>query len=257
MICSSMEPMEGKGILGRARDRKYINSYNEFLANSEFTKRHFQKFYGRTADVLTPPIAMDVVAPSQLKNKERIILAVDRIVPDKCLLEMISAFRQLVDEGRKDLKFVIIGNTDVKEKDYYQKVLDEKGNYPIEILSDAKYEELLSWYKKALIFWHAKGYGVSNENPLNMEHFGMTTVEAMKNGCIPVVINKAGPKEVVERIDKSLLWDDLDELKRITSNLLDDSERIRELQALVLKEAENYQMSVFESKVLEMVGRNV
>ena len=85
----------------------------------------------------------------------------------------------------------------------------------------------------------------------------MTTVEAMKNGCIPVVINKAGPKEVVERIDKSLLWDDLDELKRITSNLLDDSERIRELQALVLKEAENYQMSVFESKVLEMVGRNV
>ena len=39
------------------------------------------------------------------------------------------------------------------------------------------------------------GYG--EESPQNFEHFGITTVEAMSAGCVPVVIDKGGQKEIV------------------------------------------------------------
>jgi len=40
----------------------------------------------------------------------------------------------------------------------------------------------------------------------------MTTVEAMSAGCIPVVINKGGQKEIVEHGTSGFLWNTLDEL---------------------------------------------
>ena len=55
-------------------------------------------------------------------------------------------------------------------------------------------EKLLS---TASIFWSATGYGIGDDQPWNAEHFGMTTVEAMAGGCVPVVIDKAGQREII------------------------------------------------------------
>ena len=56
-----------------------------------------------------------------------------------------------------------------------------------------------------------------------MEHFGMTTVEAMSAGCIPVVINKGGQKEIVTS-DCGYTWDDPKQLVSYTEQLLTLSE---------------------------------
>ena len=55
-------------------------------------------------------------------------------------------------------------------------------------------EKLLS---TASIFWSATGYGERDDQPWAAEHFGMTTVEAMAGGCVPVVIDKAGQQEII------------------------------------------------------------
>lgn len=246
---------KGKGMLGSVRDKRYVESYNGFISNSEFTKHHLELMYGVSSDVITPPITVDSISLSALKKKEKIIIAVDRLVRDKCLVEMITSFREIVDKGYVDYRFIIIGNKDSRELDYYNRIVELSNNYPIEIHNDIGYEELVSWYQKALIFWHAKGYGIPDENPFNMEHFGMTTVEAMKNGCIPVVINKAGPKEVVEKVSKDLLWDTLEEMQEITISIINNQDTIDCLQKKVLIEANNYNINDFKSRIVDIVER--
>ena len=64
---------------------------------------------------------------------------------------------------------------------------------------DASGAELRDLYARASIFWHAAGLGEDPErHPDRYEHFGITTVEAMSAGAVPVVIDAAGQVEIVE-----------------------------------------------------------
>lgn len=236
-------------------DSDYANSYDLFVSNSEFGKIHLKKMYGKDAVVLYPPVIFPPIKNELLKKKERIILAVDRFVPDKKILEMIEAYKALPQSSRDLYKLVIIGNKDTKEEEYYNSVIHEINGFSIEIYHDLSFEELLSWYKKAMIFWHAKGYQVSDDNPKNMEHFGMTTVEAMINGCVPVVINKAGQREIMKFGLEFLAWDDLNQFVSITNSLINDENRIRELQPVVIEVAQRFSYRVFENKANEIVER--
>ena len=38
------------------------------------------------------------------------------------------------------------------------------------------------------------------------EHFGITTVEAMAAGCVPVVIDKADQREIVRHVTDGYRW---------------------------------------------------
>ena len=69
----------------------------------------------------------------------------------------------------------------------------------IEILTDSEFETLQTYYSKAKIYWHAAGFGEDLEkHPDRAEHFGMSTVEAMSAGCVPVVFAGGGQLEIVQ-----------------------------------------------------------
>ncbi len=54
---------------------------------------------------------------------------------------------------------------------------------------DAPGAELADLYARASIFWHAAGLGEDAEDdPNRMEHFGISIVEAMSAGAVPVVL---------------------------------------------------------------------
>ena len=57
---------------------------------------------------------------------------------------------------------------------------------------------------------------------MRVEHFGISTVEAMAAGCVPVVINRGGQSEIVEHGATGFLWDTLAELKEYTATLVSD-----------------------------------
>src|SRR5262249_31745169 len=54
------------------------------------------------------------------------------------------------------------------------------------------------------------------------EHFGIVTVEAMAAGCVPVVVNKGGQREIVQHGVNGFLWNTLEELKGYTQLLARD-----------------------------------
>ena len=71
---------------------------------------------------------------------------------------------------------------------------------PVTLHPDASGAELRDLYGRASIFWHAAGLGEDpDRHPDRYEHFGITTVEAMSAGAVPVVIDAAGQIEIVEQ----------------------------------------------------------
>jgi glycosyltransferase involved in cell wall biosynthesis len=113
---------------------------------------------------------------------------------------LIKAFIQMCDKGLKDWRLILAGGSlaEEKENQFLKELKRQAMNYPIEFLVNIDFEGLRNIYGKAKIFWHAAGFGIEEEKePYRVEHFGITTVEAKAAGCVPVVIDKGGLREIV------------------------------------------------------------
>src|SRR5690606_11935124 len=130
-------------------------------------------------------------------------------------IPMIKAFKKMCDNGFTGFEYHLCGGTHSEKihMDYLNKVKKEAKGYPIFIHTDISFDQLKELYAKSSIFWHAEGFGEDeNKHPDRFEHFGITTVEAMASGCIPVVIAKAGQIEIVQGGVNGFLWNNLNEL---------------------------------------------
>jgi len=105
--------------------------------------------------------------------------------------------------------------------EYVESIKEISEGYPVKVLTNLSFDRLAGLFRKASIFWHASGLGEDEEaHPEKFEHFGITTVEAMSAGCIPVVIEKGGQKEIVTDGIDGFLFRDLEELKEKTLDII-------------------------------------
>ncbi|WP_082132442.1 glycosyltransferase family 4 protein [Luteimonas sp. FCS-9] len=187
--------------------RQFLDSYDLLLANSEFTGGWIRERWGRRADVLPPPIDVGRYRSSDLEEKRKVVLSVGRFFAgdhNKKHLEMISAFRRICDRGLlpEGWEYHLAGSVHSERGDhlrYFEKVNELAQGYPIRILGNLGSAELLGEYAAASIFWHGSGWGEDEfAEPEKMEHFGMTTCEAMAAGVVPIVMPLGGQRETVE-----------------------------------------------------------
>ena len=98
------------------------------------------------------------------------------------------------------------------------------------------------------------GFSVNeNEDPLHLEHFGMTTVEAMTAGVIPIVINKGGQKEIVDNGENGYTWNTLDELIEKTVSLIDDNVKAKEMSEKAKLKSEQYCINSFSENLKNII----
>jgi glycosyltransferase involved in cell wall biosynthesis len=75
-------------------------------------------------------------------------------------------------------------------------------------------------YQAAAVYWHATGYGSDvQQQPAKQEHFGISTVEAMSAGAVPVVYSSGGQQEIVTDGVDGFLWNDVERLMSMTREL--------------------------------------
>lgn len=239
--------------IGFILDNKYRNSYTQFWVNSKFTGKYLKIYWNLDAIIVNPPIDMQLISQTEFLKKENTILIVGRIVPDKKIKEMIMAFLEIKSKLSK-YNLVVVGNKDTNCLEYYNELKKiEEQNRSIRILADISYDDLVTEYKKAKIFWHAKGLGVDSANPLLMEHFGMTTVEAMANGCLPIVINKAGQREIIENGKFGFLWNNIDELQKQTLMVANNEIVLDRIAKNAMIQSENFLFPYFSKKIKQLI----
>jgi len=228
--------------------------YSHFFANSEFTRAWVKKRWGADADVLYPPVEM--FSPGK---KENIIMSAGRFFVgghNKKHLLMMCAFKNLVNAGLKGWEYHLVGSVtgDPVSQAYLDIVRDFAKGYPIFIHANAPFSKLSETYSKCRIFVHATGYGESDsETPERFEHFGLTTVEAMSSGAVPVVIDAGGQKELVRDGVNGYLWQDEKTLARRLTELTSDETLRKKLAEEAVKTSRQYSRESFVAKVRELL----
>jgi glycosyltransferase involved in cell wall biosynthesis len=230
--------------------------------NSTFTKQIIEPAWPVEVTVVHQPQIQQTVPDSQIeevvKHKQKIIIHVGRFfrqLHSKKQDVLVELFKQLLTAHPKETKgwkLVLIGS--VEDEKYAQEVKEAAQGYPIELLHQESRQELLEWYQRSSIYWHATGYGVDQvTHPEKVEHFGISTGEAMSYGCAPVVINKGGQPEVVGGELAHLLWNDKAECIATTLDLIMHSTKLRKAQLQAHTSIKRFSPQVFRQKLQKMI----
>ena len=208
----------GQSIANKTKFRRY----QAVVCNSQFTKKHIDQEFGVRSEVIYPPVGINEFRPLK---KEKIILTVGRFTAystNKKQKEMVQFFKTLA----KNLplwEFRLVGGLLEQDKTYFQEVVKLTEGLSAYVFPNDPFAQLQDHYGRAMIYWHAAGFGEDEKkNPAAMEHFGITTVEAMAAGCIPIVYDGGGQPEIVRDGKNGFLWRTPTELIEKTMRVIKD-----------------------------------
>jgi glycosyltransferase involved in cell wall biosynthesis len=194
-------------------------------------------------------------------RKKKIILSIGRFAATghtKCQREIAIAFRNLVENSpgvAKGWTLVLAGSAN--DVSYVSQVREAIDGIDARILTDASFEEIRRLYRDALVYVHASGYGRDEESePELLEHFGMAVAQALGSGCIPVVFDAAGPKEIVTSAGAGFTYRTVGELTATLARLLpslDDSGVAREMSKRMIDKAQPFSKSRQRKPIARLV----
>jgi len=228
------------------RERLYLKTYTNIIANSSFTSGWISKRWGWDAMVVNPPVRQ--VMPLV---KKPIILAIGRFSGgkrSKHQLEMIEAFKRLMSSGISGWELHLCGTEE--DSLYLRQVKENAEGLPVYTHVNVPVSQLNTLIGEASIFWHATGVAHrEQDNPELMEHFGMSTAEAMSAGCVPVVINKGGQKEVVGPNLSEWTWQQWPECVTKTRRLIQSTALLEQLAGVARQQANLFSFATFQERV--------
>src|SRR5260221_12141162 len=164
--------------------------------------------------------------------------------PRSTLFPYTTLFRSLI----------LAGGVEVGANEYVKKLEKESVGYPIEIIKSPDFKTLRELYGRAKIFWSASGYGVDEKKePKRVEHFGITPVEAMAAGCVSILYNAGGHKEIIKNNVDGFLWDNTSDLYRFTKKITGSEKLRKEILANAIVKSKRFSYEEFEKAFSNVV----
>jgi glycosyltransferase involved in cell wall biosynthesis len=242
-------------------ERLKLATWKTKNANSRFTKKVVEKAWNISLPYLHYPYVR--ISPQNTPvKKNNDILAVGRFVApghatqSKGQEVLLRAFVEAQKKGKlANSTLHLVGTIDPGAERFVSELTQEAKGYPIRFHHDISQAELEKLYDRCGLFWHAAGWGIDDtKQPEKVEHFGMVTIEAMARGCIPVVLEKGGSKEIITRGKDGFFFEDENELIAISQNLLRSSSKHLQIQKAARKRAEDFSLERFCETLDTMVG---
>ncbi len=225
------------------------------LVYSDYVKQYIDKWWGINSTVFPPSIN---TTEFNIGPKSNLILSVGRFFPlphSKKQEVLVEVFKSMCKKGLKDWKLVLAGGVDEDAKSYFAKIKSKAKGLPIEFYPNAPRAKLLDLYAKAKIYWHAAGFGEDlSLYPERAEHFGITTLEAMASGCVPLVYPAGGQKEIVRDDINGLYWMTKNELIEKTLSVINNSQNWQKLSLGAKEKAQEYDNKNFEVRLDKLIS---
>lgn len=162
------------------------------LTNSNFSRTSLLNEFGVESAVIPPPVDVEKFQSIMYKTDEKQddILVISRFHPSKRIENAIQ-ISHLLKKARVGRKVRILGNISTDSCAYYESLTEmsrklEVDDY-VEFETNTTSERLLQVMKLSKVYLH----------PLPGEPFGISTVEAMSAGLVPVVPFIGGHAEFV------------------------------------------------------------
>ncbi len=229
-----------------------LKTWKEAIFNSNFTKEYIEDRWTIRGETVYPPVDVEDFKPSQ---KDKKILNVGRffsVTKVKKQHFMIDAFKKLVDTGSKNWSLHLAGGAMEGDEAYIEELKKKAIGYPIYFYPNIAFSDLAKLYSEATIYWHAMGY--DETDPKKFEHFGISTVESMAAGCVPIVINKGGQKEIVSDGVDGYLWNTEAELLEKTLQVIKNPKLQKSLSKQAITRAQDFSKQKFKERILKLVN---
>ncbi|MEY2404084.1 MAG: hypothetical protein QOD38_1635, partial [Acidimicrobiaceae bacterium] len=240
------------------RPRSFVDSYTKIVANAAFTQGFIDRWWNVESTVVYPPVSM-----REAGTKKNTILSVGRFFAaehghSKKQLEMVRAFRRLCDRGLKRWELHLVGGCASDGQAYLQAVQSAAAGLPVVMHPNASGAELHELYASASIFWSFTGLGEHpRRDPARFEHFGITTVEAMSAGAVPIVLRAGGQVEIVRPEIEGLLFDDIGSVVKATWRVASNDELRARLSIGARERAKHFDMTRFTERFQAVVEEAV
>lgn len=243
--------VNGKSLLNKMK----LFRVKKIICNSKFTKRVIDKEYGVDSVVLYPPVELSNYRPMRKLNQICYVGRFSNLTQNKGHEILIKQFKNLVKEKKfGDWKLIFAGGTEVGADTYLKRLKFLARGVNIEFLESPKIEVLQEVFGKSKIFWSGAGFDEDEKkNPEKVEHFGITLVEAMSAGCVPVAYNAGGPKEIIDNGKNGYLWQNGKELIFITKKIVSESGFLKELSSEAIKSSKKYGYEEFKKQIEEII----
>jgi glycosyltransferase involved in cell wall biosynthesis len=217
------------------------------ISNSAFNKYVIEAFTDKRAFIIYPPI--DVTKFYQMCEGERkdVVLSVSRFSSEQNL-ESIPMIGHLVENA----EFLIVGPSSPSSEHSLKRLTNivselSMGNR-VKVLVNQTPMMLQKLMRTSKILLRT----------LPQEPFGMAVVEAMAAGCVPVVPRDGGPWfDILEEKqgEYGYSYQSAEEAADIIDMLMRDEGLRREVSARAVKRAMVFDSSVFERKIVDLVGK--
>lgn len=221
-----------------------LSRYQAVVCNSRFTKESLDPRLGKRVVVIYPPVSS---IDADETKKEKIILSVGRFSGFHTAKKqhiLLEAFARGIKAKRLvGWNFILAGGLLPSDEEYFGNLKRLAGDLPVDLLPNAARDALTDCYKRASLYWHAAGYGETD--PRWMEHFGITTVEAMSAGAVPIVYAGGGQPEIVQEGKNGFLWKTPDELLSKTARLIAHTKTYNILRRSAIQKSKTFSVSVF------------
>ncbi|PIY79883.1 MAG: hypothetical protein COY81_00125 [Candidatus Pacebacteria bacterium CG_4_10_14_0_8_um_filter_43_12] len=242
-------------------DRLKLLNWDSKNTNSVFTKQVIERYWPTTIDaVINPMVDLDEFK-SDRPQKKPYILSVGRFFRQlhskrqDVLVEAFKSLRSKYPKETKEWQLILVGS--VEDTDYFEEIVATSHNLPIVIKTDVNRAELVKLYQQSSIYWHATGYHIDQaKEPTKVEHFGISTLEAMAAGMVPVVQAKGGQLEILTGALAELGWLELEECVGITQRLITDQPYRANMVKLASDRAENFSKPRFIQQVNDLFNQD-
>ncbi len=242
--------VNGKSLLSRIKFARVKN----VIVNSAFTKHYTDLEFPVKSVVLYPPVDLQSFTPAKKRKEIAYVGRFSQLEQAKRQDVLLKTFIKMYKYDAREWKLVLAGGSDIGRTDEVDILKKYAVGHPIEVLEGPEFKKIRDIMAHATFFWSAAGYGVDeNSEPNRMEHFGITLVEAMSAGCVPIVFDGGGHREIVVHGQTGFLWKEPKEMITFTKKLIYDS-RLREKMSIAARErATAFSMQVFEKQLLSLI----
>lgn len=235
---------------------KYLLCHYQFIVNSKFTSHLIRQSFSHPTTVIYPPVDTAAFTASASHPSGFQIINVGRfgnLLNSKNQHLLIPSFIKLYKQNpalQDKLRLVLVGASPSANSSYLTKLHLLAQGYPVDIIVNPDFTEVIAQYHQSFLYWHAAGITVDNTtNPESTEHFGITLVEALASSLPVIAPNRGGIPEIIIDNHNGFLIEDLADLVAKTQLLVSNPARYEKLKSQTVSSSGQFNLSSFNQQL--------